>query len=67
MMTFAEMAQYLSHLAAKQGNDDDKVNLAIISGVLSMLSEKMDKENELTPEEKADKEEMEFWDADPLG
>lgn len=42
MMTFAEMAQYLSHLAAKQENDDDKVNLAIISGVLSMLSEKMD-------------------------
>jgi len=41
MMTLAEMAQYLAHLSAKSDDEDEKIKLAIISGVLSMLSEQM--------------------------
>jgi hypothetical protein len=39
-MTFEEMAQYLTSLAVKADNEDDKVKLSVIAGVLTYLAEK---------------------------
>lgn len=39
-MSFDEMAQYLTSLATKADNDDDKVKLSVIAGILTYLAEK---------------------------
>ena len=39
-MTFEEMAQYLTGLAVKTDNEDDKIKLSVIACILTYLSEK---------------------------
>ena len=39
-MTFEEMAQYLTSLAVKMENEDDKIKLSVIAGILTYLSER---------------------------
>lgn len=39
MMTLDEMAQYLAKLAVKTDDQDEKINLAVISGVLTVFAE----------------------------
>ena len=39
-MTFEEMAQYLTGLAARADNDEDKIKLSVIAGILTYLAEK---------------------------
>lgn len=39
-MTFEEMAQYLTSLAIKIDNEEDKIKLSVIAGILTFLAEK---------------------------